>query len=250
MFNLLIIPSIDIQNGKTVRVVQGIPEIDTKDYDNDPVEMAMIWRAENAKCIHVVDFDAAWDNSVKNLSVIEKICSSVIIPVQLGGGIRSVDAAKRVFDLGIYRVVVGTIAVEHPEIFKQMLELFGPKKIAASFDVIEGEIVIDDRRKKTGIKAVDLAVRLADMGVERFSITDINSSGMLQGPNINLSLSVAQSSGKKVTLSGGVRDKNDLLEISKYTDHGIDSVIIGRALYENRFPCQRLWRKAEHGIFN
>ena len=148
---LLVIPSIDIKNGKTVRVVQGIPELDVPEYGNDPVETAMLWRAENAKCIHVVDHDAVWDRSKRNLKLIEKICSSVIIPVQLGGGIRSLDDVKRVLDAGVYRVIIGTLAYENPDEFKKIIDLVGPKRLAAAIDSFENEVVVSGRQRKTGI---------------------------------------------------------------------------------------------------
>ncbi|MGE5680433.1 MAG: HisA/HisF-related TIM barrel protein [Bacillota bacterium] len=250
MPKLLVIPSIDIKDGKTVRVVQGIPELDCPDYGNDPVEMALIWRAENAKCIHVVDFNAAWDDGASpNTSIIEKICSSVIIPVQLGGGIRSFDAAKRAMDLGVYRIVIGSLAVEKPEEFRKILETFGPKHVAAAIDFFENEVVIRGRKVKTRLTPLKFALELNQWGVERFIVTDVRTNGMLLGPNTGLSKTIAEYTGKKVTHSGGVRHKDDLMEIQNYVANGIDSVIVGRALYENKFPCQRLWRVAEYGIF-
>lgn len=247
---LLVIPSIDIKEGKTVRVVQGIPELDCVEYGSDPVEMAMIWRAENAKCIHVVDFDAAWDISNENLNIIEKICASVIIPVQLGGGIKNLDEAKRAFDAGVYRLVIGTLAYEKPDEFRKIIETFGPKQIAAAIDSFENEVVIKGRGRKTGLSPIQAAKKLLEYGVERFIVTDVRSNGMMLGPNTPLSQGIAEFTKKKVTLSGGVRNKDDLMEIQNHYDSGIDSVIVGRALYENKFPCQRLWRVAESGIFS
>lgn len=246
---LLVIPSIDIKDGRTVRVVQGIPELDCTDYCSDPVEMAMIWRAENAKVIHVVDFNAAWGESHNNLHIIEKICSSVIIPVELGGGIRSLDEAKRAIDAGVYRVVIGSLAIENPEEFKKIIETFGPKHVAAAIDAYDNEVIIKGRRIKTGYTPEDFARKVNDMGVERFIVTDVSRNGMMTGPNIDLSCHIAEITQKKVTHSGGVKDKDDLMKIQEYMPHGIDSVIVGRALYENNFPCQRLWRVAESGIF-
>ncbi|MDP4172648.1 MAG: 1-(5-phosphoribosyl)-5-[(5-phosphoribosylamino)methylideneamino] imidazole-4-carboxamide isomerase [Bacteroidota bacterium] len=251
MNKLLVIPSIDIKDGKTVRVVQGIPELDCPDYGNDPVEMALIWRAENAKCIHVVDFNAAWDGSGSpNSSVIEQICSSVIIPVQLGGGIRSLDAAKRAMDMGVYRIVIGSLAVENPTEFRKILDTFGPKHVAAAIDSFENEVVIRGRQVKTRLTPLKFALDLNQWGVERYIVTDVRTNGMMLGPNIGLSKSIAEYTNKKVTLSGGIRNKDDLMDVQKCLDYGVDSVIVGRALYENKFPCQRLWRVAEFGIFS
>jgi len=250
MPNLLVMPSIDIKDGKTVRIVRGIPELNCEEYGDDPVKMALIWRAENAKCLHVVDFNTAQEHSFKNLKIIEQICKSVIIPVQVGGGITSLEDVERVFDIGAYRVVIGTMIYQHKEEFKKILYKFGPNKIVAAIDVIDNEIVIKGREIKTGISAKDYANDLVKMGVERIIVTDVKSNGMMTGPNITLSAEIAKSTGAKITLSGGVGGYQDLKKVNESFSYGIDSVIIGRALYENKFPCQKIWRVAESGIFN
>ena len=247
---LLVIPSIDIKNGKTVRVVQGIPELDSKEYGNDPVEMAKIWRAENAKMLHIVDFDGAHDYSHQNFKVVEQICSAVVIPVEFAGGIRTLDDAKAIMDTGICRLALGTMPISNYDEFKKVFELFGPTKIVLSLDIIDDELVIRGRRVKTGIHYKDYVKKMADFGIERFIVTDIMRNGVLGGPNIKLCTEIAQLTNKKVTVSGGVRNKDELMDIQKLIPIGIDSVIVGRALYENRFPCQKLWRVAELGIFN
>ena len=250
MQKILIIPSIDIKNGKTVRVVQGIPELGFKDYGNDPVEMAMIWRAENARCIHVVDFDSSQENSLRNKSLIEQICSSVIIPVQYGGGIKCCEDAVEMIQLGVYRVIVGTLALRNPAEFTKMIDKLTPNKVVAAIDVIDDEVVIDARTTKTGLKPEEFARKLKDLGAVRYIVTDIKRNGMLNGPNLELSKRITDVTGGKVTLSGGIGGFEDLLRVQEVSaDYGIDSVIIGRALYENKFSCQKIWRIAESGIF-
>ncbi|HOJ37672.1 MAG TPA: 1-(5-phosphoribosyl)-5-[(5-phosphoribosylamino)methylideneamino] imidazole-4-carboxamide isomerase [Ignavibacteriales bacterium] len=250
MPQLLIIPSIDIHKGKCVRVVKGIPELNTYQYSDDPVEMAQIWRAENAKVIHVVDFDGAWQHSDGNLNIIKRICQSVIIPVEFAGGVRTFEDAEKVFDLGVYRIVTGTMVVENLKDFVKLFEKYGPNKVAVSLDVLDDYILIRGRSLRTNYKVDDIINLVKDIGVERYIVTDIASNGTLLGANLNLSLKVAKLTGKKVTHSGGVKDKNDLMLIQKHVKDGIDSVIVGRALYENRFPCQKIWRIAEQGIFD
>lgn len=247
---LLVIPSIDIKDGKTVRVVQGIPELNCKEYGNDPVEMAMIWRAENAKMLHVVDFDGAIEHSHKNFPIIEKICSSVIIPVEFAGGVRSIEDADTLFEMGICRIAINTMALENRQLFNKLFEKHGPNKIVISLDIIDEELVTRGRQNKTGINYLSFAKEMAEIGIERFVVTDIKRNGVLGGPNIEYSLNVAKLTNKKVTHSGGVRNKDELLDLQNHIDQGIDSVIVGRALYENRFPCQKIWRIAESGIFN
>ncbi len=247
---LLVIPSIDIKNGKTVRVVQGIPELDCIEYGSDPVEMAKIWRAENAKLIHIVDFDGAHEHTRGNYKIVEEICSSVVIPVEFAGGIRTLDDADALIDTGISRLVISTMAIENFDEFKKVFEKYGPTQIAVALDIINEELIIRGRQQNTGIPYREFAKKISDIGVDRFIVTDILRNGVMEGPNINLSVDVAKITNAKVTHSGGVRNKDELLDIQKLIHLGIDSVIVGRALYENRFPCQKLWRVAESGIFN
>jgi phosphoribosylformimino-5-aminoimidazole carboxamide ribotide isomerase len=247
---LLVIPSIDIKDGKTARVVQGIPELNCKEYCSDPVEMARIWRAENAKMLHVVDFDGASDHSNKNSKIVEEICSSVVIPVEYAGGIRNMDDASAALDMGICRLVIGTMAIENHEEFKKIFEKYGPSKVAVSLDIIDEELIIRGRKIKTGISYKVFARQMAEIGVERFIVTDILRNGILSGPNIELSLDIAKITEGRITHSGGIRNKDELMDLQKLIPSGIDSAIVGRALYENRFPCQKLWRIAESGIFN
>lgn len=249
MTRILIIPSIDIQDGKIVRVVQGIPELHCSAYSNDPVEMAMIWRAENAKALHVVDFNAAHEHSHVNFDIIRNICKSVIIPVEMGGGIRTYEDAKNAFELGVSRIVVGTMAWENPDEFKKILNEFTPNRVVAAIDVINDEVVTRGRREHTGINASDYAKRLKELGAKRFIVTDVLTNGMLTGPNVELSKKIATVTEAKVTHSGGIGNYNDLIKLQKEASDYIDSVIIGRALYENKFPCQKIWRVAEAGIF-
>lgn len=250
MAKLLVIPSIDIIDGKTVRIVQGIPELHCPDYGNDPVEMAMIWRAENAKCIHVVDFNASWHHSHANDNVIHNICESVIIPVELGGGISTFEDAKLAFELGVARIVIGTLAFMNPREFIKILEHFTPNKVVAAIDVIDNEVVTRGRKIRTGITAAKFAKGLKELGAERYIVTDVQTNGTLSGPNIELSKQIAEVTERKVTHSGGIGGYPDLIKLQKEAEGYVDSVIIGRALYENKFPCQKIWRVAEAGIFN
>lgn len=250
MRKILVIPSIDIKDGKTVRVVQGIPELNCTEYGNNPVEMAMIWRAENAKCIHVVDFNAAHDHSHTNFDIIRNICESVILPVELGGGLRTLDDVKEAFDLGVIRVVIGTMAHENPKEFVKVLDYFTPNKIIAAIDVIGDQVVVRGRKQQIGISAIDYARKLRELGAVRFVVTDVSTNGMMTGPNIELSSRIAEVTEGKVTHSGGIGNYEDLIRLQAEANEHVDSVIIGRALYENKFPCQKIWRVAESGIFN
>ncbi len=246
---LLIIPSIDIKDGKTVRVVQGIPEVDSASYGDDPVEMALIWRSENAKFLHVVDFNCSHEHSHCNFSIIKSICDSVIIPVELGGGVSNLDEALEIIDLGVRRIVIGSLAVTNPGEFEKIFNRLGNKKISAAIDTIDDKVIIKGRSEKTDISVIELAKRLDAMGIERCVVTDVSRNGMLAGPNLRLSKLIAEETNMKITHSGGISGYKDLIKLNELVYCGIDSVIIGRALYENRFSCQKIWRKAEKGIF-
>jgi len=248
--HLLVIPSIDIHNRKTVRVVQGIPELDCKEYGDDPVEMAMIWRAENAKMLHVVDFNGAFDHTKENHEIIKELCSSVIIPIEFAGGIRSIGDAEAVFDLGVYRIAINTMALENRTEFIKLFEKFGPTKIVLSIDILNGDLVTRGRKRISGLNYLTFTKEMVDLGIDRCIVTDVSRNGVMQGPNIALSKEIAEHSKIKVTHSGGLRNKDELLDLQYLIPIGVDSVIIGRAFYENRFPCQKLWRVAESGLFN
>jgi len=250
MQKLLVIPSIDIKNGKCVRVVEGIPELDCHEYGNDPVEMAMIWRAENAKMLHVVDFDGAHEHSKRNFELVEKICSSVVIPVEFAGGIRNMEDADEIMKTGISRLAINSFAVENRLGFLKLLEKYGPSKIVISLDIKDGELITKGRKERTGISCIDFSKELAEVGINRFIVCDITRNGVMEGPNIELSETIAELTGANVTHAGGIRNKDELYDIQKLVPAGVDSVIVGRALYENRFPCQKLWRVAESGIFD
>jgi len=247
---LLVIPAIDIKNGKCVRTVQGIPELDCYEYGNNPVEMAKIWRAENAKMIHVKDFDGAHEQSKRNYKLIEEICSSVVIPVEFAGGIRSLQDADEIMKTGVIRLAINTMAIENKNEFIKVIEKYGPNKIVISLDILGEELLVRGRSKKAGINFRTFSKEMVETGVNRFIVCDITRNGTQLGPNIQLSKEIAESTGAKVTHAGGVRNKDELMDIQNLIPSGVDSVIVGRALYENRFPCQKLWRVAESGIFN
>ncbi len=244
---LLVIPSIDIKNQKLVRIVQGIPQVAPSTYPDDPIEMAKIWRAENAKCLHVVDFDGAWYGTDINRNVIEKLIESVVIPVQLGGGLRTIEKIRDAFKMGAARVVLGTIAVTDPDLLKRVIDEFGADKIIVSMDVVKNYVIIRGRKEQSALTPVSLGLNLKLLGVKRLIITDVERNGLLLGPNLDLIKLVAEKVGLKITASGGISGYKDLISLLDLTQIGVDSVIIGRALYENRFPCQELWRIAEQG---
>ena len=241
---ILIFPAIDIKDGKCVRLVQGAAGTE-KVYSNDPDRMAILWRGENAKTLHVVDLDGAFGGHLKNLDAIKKIVDVVEIPVQLRGGIRTYEEVQQLFEIGVYRVVLGTAAIEDPDLVSRVIKNFGIRKIAVGIDAKNGIVMTQGWLHDSGVDAVSLALKMKDLGVCRIVYTDIMRDGMLSGPNFDAIKEMAVRTGLKVTASGGVSGFQDLVKMQELEKFGVDSVIVGKALYENKFPCQALWRLNE-----
>jgi len=235
---MLIIPAIDLQSEKCVRLSQGRKDAATI-YDDDPVKVAKSFAHEGARMLHIVDLDAAFsDRSFLNRSVLGKIIEAIAIPVQFGGGLRSPDEVREVIELGVTRAVIGTLAVESPGAVKGLIETFGRDQIAVGIDAKDGEVMVRGWAKKGKIRAVELARIVAQAGVNRIIYTDVTRDGMLTGINLEQTVSIARESGLKITASGGVSSLEDLRQLNRLSEFGIDSVIIGKALYERRFTLE------------
>jgi phosphoribosylformimino-5-aminoimidazole carboxamide ribotide isomerase len=237
----LVIPAIDIRDGRCVRLHQGDYDAETV-YFEDPVKMAKLWRVQNARTLHVVDLDAARGDDEDNRSVIRTLCSALDIPVQLGGGIRSMEQIEAALDMGVYRVILGTAAVRNPDLVERAIERFSAQRVVVSIDARDGDVKVQGWTEGSGLDAVDFAQEMEGRGVRRFVYTDISRDGTMEGPNIQAYRALGSAlSDAKITASGGVGDYEDLLDIQTLQPYGVDSVIVGTALYENRFPCQQFW---------
>jgi phosphoribosylformimino-5-aminoimidazole carboxamide ribotide isomerase len=241
---ILIFPAIDLKDGKCVRLVKGDPGTE-KIYSEDPVQMAILWRGENAKTLHVVDLDGAIEGSMRNLDVIKKMAEAVDIPIQIGGGIRTFGQIRQLFDIGVYRVVLGTVAIEDPDLVRKAVSEYGPRKVAVGIDAKNGIAMTKGWQQDSGVDAVSLALKMKELGVCRVIYTDINRDGMLSGPNFDAIKEMAVRTGLRTTASGGISGYQDLIRLQELEKFGVDSVIVGKALYENKFPCQALWRLNE-----
>ena len=241
---MLVIPAIDLRDGRCVRLRQGRYEDETVYFD-DPVRMAKLWRVMNAKVIHLVDLDAARttaDEISHNRDVIARIAAALDVPVQVGGGIRTLDHIQAMLDLGVYRVVLGTAAVRTPDLVSEAVGRFGASRIVVGIDASKGEVMTEGWEAGSGVDAVDLALDMEARGVRRFVYTDIARDGTLEGPNIEAYREMGgRLTRAHLTASGGVGDYTDLLALQAAEPFRVDSVIVGRALYENRFPCQQFW---------
>jgi len=237
----LIIPAIDLRDGRCVRLYQGEYDRETV-YFEDPVQLAKLWRVQNACVLHLVDLDAALGGSENNRAVIRRIAQALDIPVQLGGGIRSMEDIEAALDLGVYRVIIGTAAVRDPELISEAVARFGCSRIVVGIDAKDGEVRVQGWTEGSGVDAVDLALDMERRGVRRIVYTDISRDGTMEGPNLDAYRTMGtRLSLTRITASGGIGDYEDLIDLQDLTSVGVDSVIVGRALYENRFPCQQFW---------
>jgi phosphoribosylformimino-5-aminoimidazole carboxamide ribotide isomerase len=243
---ILLIPAIEIKDGRCVQMVQGEEGFF---YSDDPVEMARLWRRENAKSLHVTDVDGALTGHLVNLEPIRRMVESVDIPVELGGGLRSFDAVRAAFDLGVYRVVIGTMLIENEVEAHRVLAAFGASKIVLGIDALDGIVAVRGMADSSGLRALEVALRAKALGFKRLVYTNIRTDGTFRGVNIEVLRELAEQTGMRITASGGLGGLDDLLAIQELEPYGVDSVVVGRALYENKFSCQGLWRRCEAGNY-
>lgn len=242
---MLIIPAIDLRQGRCVRLAQG-RRADAVTYSDDPSEVARAFHSMGARMIHVVNLDGAFDeNDSVNFEAARRIIKDARAPVQFGGGLRSARDVERLIDAGASRVVLGTLAVESPATLESLVERFGGR-IVVGIDARDGRVKTRGWERDGNLAAIELALRAARAGVERIVYTDIARDGMLSGPNVEQTREVARASGLKVTASGGVSSLEDIERLAEVGSAcGVDSVIVGRALYEGRFTLEEALEAAE-----
>ncbi|MDD6798038.1 MAG: 1-(5-phosphoribosyl)-5-[(5-phosphoribosylamino)methylideneamino]imidazole-4-carboxamide isomerase [Clostridia bacterium] len=223
-------PAIDIKDGKCVRLKQGLFN-DVNVYSDKPWEIACQFEKDGAGFIHVVDLDGALRGRSVNAEVIKKIASCVNIPIELGGGIRTLDNIGEVLELGVYRAIIGTKAVENPDFIREAIEKFGAEHIVVGVDAKDGYVAIEGWEKLSDQTALSMALAMKDMGVKTIVYTDISKDGMLQGPNIEQTKLLSDKTGIDIIASGGVSCMEDLQRIN---EAGIHGAIIGKAIYEKK----------------
>ena len=234
---MIIIPAIDLRGGRCVRLTQGQASAETV-YSENPVAVAKQWYEAGAEMIHIVNLDGAMNlDDSKNIRVMSDILYQINLPIQFGGGVRALDEVQRLDDLGVTRIVVGTAAIENPQLLQALLDDFG-STIVVGIDAREGKVALRGWQKTADMTAVDLALKVADMGVERIVYTDIARDGMLSGINLEATREIAELSGLKVTASGGVATLDDIYAVKELEEFGVDSLIIGKALYEGVFTLE------------
>lgn len=233
---MLILPAIDLRQGRCVRLYQGKLEAETI-YSSDPVAVARGWASRGARWLHVVDLDGAFAGRSRNLEVIVAIIKEVGIPVQVGGGIRSLESLEAVLSAGAARAVLGTIAVSNPEVVAEAVERFG-EQVVVGIDSRDGQVAVEGWAATVELDAIDFARNMAALGVKRTVFTDISRDGTLKGPNIGAIRGMALQGGLKVIASGGIATLDDLCALRELEDAGVEGAILGRALYNGNFTLE------------
>ena len=232
------IPAVDIKNGKCVRLIQGDMDQEIV-YSDDPSEMAKKWEDLGASLLHVVDLDGAFAGSSINKKAIEKILKNVAIPIEVGGGIRDLETVETFINMGVARLVLGTVAQENPSFVKDICNKF-PEKILIGIDAKDGFVSVRGWIEKTEKKALSLAKQFEGYGVSAIIFTDILRDGMLSGPNLDKTRELAESVDIPVIASGGISKLQDIKNVLNLKKSGVIGVIVGRALYDGRIDYKEI----------
>ena len=236
MPDFTVYPAIDLRNGTVVRLRQGDPDQQTT-YSNDPFDTAKGWVNSGADWLHVVSLDGAFgDSGLANMKSLAQVIEAGA-QIQFGGGLRDLDSIQHVLDLGVSRVVLGTVAVTHSQIVDTALALFGSEKIAIGIDARNGVVKVKGWQEETTYTVVQLAERLKIQGVRWIVFTDISRDGVGTGLNLEATISLAEKTGLNVIASGGVNTSSDVLDAQSC---GLAGAIVGRALYEGRIDLAQL----------
>ncbi len=238
---MTILPAIDLKDGEAVRLTKGLME-SAKVYSSQPWELVKRFEELGAEWVHLVDLNGAFAGEPKNLEQIEKIRRNCSVKLELGGGIRDEATIRRYLDLGIDRVILGSIAVKDPEFVKAMAAKY---PVVVGIDAIDGYVAVEGWGEVSEMKATDLAKAFADAGVEAIICTDVGRDGTLEGVNVDFTLEIARASGIPTIASGGVRDDSDLAALA-VTD-AVAGVIIGKAFYEGTINLEEVLKVYGNG---
>ncbi len=233
---MLIIPAVDIKQGRCVRLLQGRMDAETC-FSDEPWKMALQWEKQGAELIHLVDLDGAVGKEVRNLESIKQIIEKINVPVQVGGGIRSSESVRMYLDLGVSRVIIGSEAVYNPDFVKDLCKEF-PERIVVAIDARDGLVAVEGWTEVSEIRAVDLARKFEHTGVAAINFTDIYRDGMQTGPNLQETERLAEAVDIPIVASGGVSSIQDIKNLLPLEKKGVVGVITGRALYENSLDLQ------------
>jgi phosphoribosylformimino-5-aminoimidazole carboxamide ribotide isomerase len=239
---VLVIPAIEISQGKVVQPIQGA---EGHTYSDDPVEIARLCRMENAKALHVTDLDGLAAGHVVNTDTIRNLVARVDIPIVLGRNFRSEESIRAAFDLGAYRVQLAATLAASREKLAPFVETFGGSRLTLGMDGVEGEVVDERTLKPLGWTAVQAGLAAKSAGIQRLAYSEILPGSGTRSVNLRVLRELASATGLRVTAAGGISNLEALLKIQELEPLGVDSVIIGRALFQNKFSCLGLWRICE-----
>jgi len=228
-YKVIILPAIDLKDGCCVRLEQGLMDKDTV-YNDDPAAQAKAWQEQGGEFLHIVDLDGAFAGVPKNKAAIEAIVAAIDIPSELGGGIRDLETIEAYLDLGINRVILGTVAKENPELVKAACRKF-PGQIVVGIDAKNGLVAVRGWADVTEKKATEMAKEMENFGVEAIIYTDIARDGMMQGPNIEATQALAEAISIPVIASGGLSTLDDIARLLDIESSGVTGVITGKAIY-------------------
>ncbi|WP_408956083.1 1-(5-phosphoribosyl)-5-[(5-phosphoribosylamino)methylideneamino]imidazole-4-carboxamide isomerase [Natroniella sp. ANB-PHB2] len=231
-----IIPAIDIRNGNCVRLYKGDFEQET--VYGEPIEMAKLWANKGATRLHIVDLDGALDGKPKNIELIKEIVETIEIPIQVGGGIRTKEIIQEYLEIGVERVIIGTAAIENPQLVVEAIKEFGSERIVVGIDAKDGLVATEGWLETSDTTAVTLGQEMKERGVEWVVYTDIDKDGTLSGPNLEATEKLAEETGLKVVASGGVSSLEDIKNLKKIEEAGVKAVITGKALYSNNLKLE------------
>ncbi len=245
-----IFPAIDLREGRVVRLRQGDPSAQTT-YSDDPAEVAARWAGQGATWLHVVNLDGALTFTTRvaarshgagcgdtlpiNLRRLADIRAAVDLPIQFGGGLRTLADVERALELGATRIVLGTVAVREPELVREAIARFGAERVVAGIDARDGFVAVHGWQETSALDVLTVARRMADCGVMRIVYTDISRDGMLTGANVAATAELARASGLRIIASGGVASLDDIRVLAAHASKGIEGVIVGQALYTGAF---------------
>ncbi len=234
---MLIIPAIDLKEGKCVRLEQGLMEKATV-YSGDPEGTARHWESQGAELLHVVDLNGAFAGAPRNLDAIKAIRSAIKIPIEVGGGIRDMSTIRTLVSIGIDRIILGTAAIQNPAFVEAACMAF-PGRIIAGIDAKDGLVAIKGWAEVTNVMAVDLAKRMEGYGIISVIYTDIKRDGMLSGPNLEATRSLAESLRIPVIASGGVSTMQDIKNLLALKRFGVQGVVTGKAIYSGSLDLRK-----------
>ncbi len=234
---MTILPAIDLKDGKAVRLSKGLMN-SAKIYSDEPWQVAKHFEELGSKWVHLVDLNGAFAGEPRNLEQIKKIRENCNLKLELGGGIRDENTIKMYLDLGIDRLILGSVAVREPESVKEMAKKY---PIVIGIDAIDGMVAVEGWAETSNMKATDLAREFADAGVEAIICTDVGRDGMLSGVNIEFTKTIKEASGVETIASGGLKDMSDIRALMKA---GIDGTIVGKAFYEGTLDLKEAFSVA------